>query len=719
MTDYLAGADDKSKGVTILSQLDDDVYDLARASGINSTTPVAEIFRDLRGILCGSTPTWLVRSEFRRRVQRPFENVVEFQQALRLLGRKAYPTLAAADLEQTLLEQFIDGVSDPEFRKAPLRQQPSKLDDALRLAQQEEALQAACATPLRGCVGVASMRSQSGVDVSTQTPWRQYACGSCSPRQASWHRSPIRRSTGHQGRRPIQAVDVEQEDNSKCFIFSDAVVSCVSHSICPLVKASVGNVSFSYLVDSGAGRSLVKQQLFTAFQTKVKYRGKPGWRLCTATGAGLEHDGLVEFSLQLSGHMFSHSFLVPPDITWDCILGVDFLNKFRCTLDFDKQLFSTTLVNVPFLTHVPPASDLCSTSVVAANIKDLLPTSLDANSLTQLQHLLTQFKDIFDWDGKSTGRTNVTQHCIDTGDAKPIRIPPRRLPIFYQKELDALISDMLSRKIIRPSHSPWSSPIVLVRKKDGTMRLCVDYRKLNAVTKKDSFPLPRIDATLDTLAGNTVFLTLDLASGYWQVEVRPTDREKTAFAVPSGLYEFETMPFGLTNAPSTFQGLMNQVLSQLIPNSCLVYMVDIIVLGKDFDNHLANLRSVFHSLKQARLTLKPSKCVFIRPHVKFLGHVVSATGVETDVDKVRQIREWPTPSDVTEVRSFLGLVSYYRRFIKDYANIAAPLHRLTQKEKKFKWTAECNGSFQLLKDSLCTSPVLVFPISTKVQANLS
>ncbi|BHF82043.1 hypothetical protein SprV_0802517900 [Sparganum proliferum] len=386
MTDYLGGVDDTSKGVAILSQLDDDVYDLARASGITSTTPVAEIFRDLRGILCGSTPTWLVRSEFRRRVQRPLESVVEFQQALRLLGRQAYPTLAAADLEETLLEQFIDGVSDPEVRKALLRQHPSKLHDALRLAQQEE--------------------------------------------------------------------------------------------------------------------------------TKVKYRGKPGWRLFMATGAGLEHDGLVEFSLQLSGHMFSHSFLVSPDITWDCILGVDFLKKFWCALDFDKQLFSTTLVNVPFLTHVPPASDLCSTSVVAANIKDLLPTTLDANSLTQIQHLLTQFKDIFDWDGKSTGRTNVTQHCIDNGDAKPIRIPPGRLPIFYQKELDALISDMLSRKIIRPSHSPWSPPIVLVRKKDGTMRLCVDYRKVNAVTKKDSFPLPRIDATLDTLAGNTVFSTLDLASGY-------------------------------------------------------------------------------------------------------------------------------------------------------------------------------------------------------------
>nr|VZH96027.1 unnamed protein product [Spirometra erinaceieuropaei] len=225
----------------------------------------------------------------------------------------------------------------------------------------------------------------------------------------------------------------------------------------------------------------------------------------------------------------------------------------------------------------------------------------------------------------------------------------------------------------------------------------------------DVGPQDSSDTTLDVLAGNVMFSTLDLASGYWQVEVRPSDREKTAFAVPSGLYEFETMPFGLANAPSTFQRLMNQLLAQLIPTSCLVYMDDIIVLGKDFDSHLSNIRAVFSSLRQAGLTLKPAKCVFIKPRVKFLGHVVSAAGIETDDEKVTQIREWPTPSDVTEVRSFLGLASYYRRFIKDYAQIAGPLHKLTQKNVKFKWTADCTNSFQTLKDKLCTTPILVFP----------
>ncbi|BHF73008.1 hypothetical protein SprV_0401608100 [Sparganum proliferum] len=557
------------------------------------------------------TPSWLERSEFRRRTQEPPEGVLEFHQALRLLGRRAYPTMKAADMEQMLLDQFVHGVSDPEVRKALLRAQPSTLAAALQLAQQEEALQAACSVRPMDLFRVTSVRPSPTVDAGTQTPWRPCSCGSFSPRQGNWRRQPPRRPNGPQNRRPVQSIDVGPQDNG--------------------------------------------------------------------------------------GLSFTHQFVVSPDITWDCIIGVDFLNKFNCSLDFGKRSLRAATVSVPFLSNTPKPRRL-PTCAVSVDVKDLVPAHLDEGSARKLSQLVSEFKDIFDWDGKSTGRTGVTEHCIDTGDARPIRVPPRRLPIFYQKELDALINDMLSRKIIRPSQSPWSSPIVLVKKKDGSMRLCIDYRKLNAVTKKDSFPLPRIDTTLDALAGNSMFSTLDLASGYWQVEVRP-----------SGLYEFETMPFGLANAPSTFQRLMNQVLAQLIPTSCLVYMDDIIVLGKDFDSHLNNIRAVFSSLRQAGLTLKPSKCVFLKPRVKFLGHVVSAAGIETDDEKVTQIREWPTPADVTEVRSFLGLASYYRRFIKDYAQIAGPLHKLTQKDVKFKWTADCTNSFQTLKDKLCSTPILVFP----------
>ncbi|BHF62603.1 hypothetical protein SprV_0200558800 [Sparganum proliferum] len=709
LKDYLRGVDPSSKSGTILGLLDDEVYDLALSSGISASTPASDILDGLRAILGASVHPWIMQSEFRGRFQQPGEGVLDYQQALRLLGRRAFPTMDAAALTQRVLEQFIAGVRDPEVRKALMRGQPATLDKAVDLARQEEALQAVCDRPAQPLLGVSAVRPQTVRDFATQTPWQPCSCGSFYPRQNPWRRPPSRRGPGPQTRCPVQAINVSTEEHGgKYYIVSDSAVSCVGPTICPLVEGFVGSTSLSCLVDSGAGCSLIRQQSFLEFQTRIRYCDRPNFKLHTANGTHLRHTGLVEFSLDLSGLSFTHQFVVSPDITWDCIIGVDFLNKFKCFLDFGKRSLRTATVSVPFLSNTPKPRRL-PTCAVSVDVKDLVPAHLDEGSARKLSQLVSEFKDIFDWDGKSTGRTGVTEHCIDTGDARPIRVPPRRLPIFYQKELDALINDMLSRKIIRPSQSPWSSPIVLVKKKDGSMRLCIDYRKLNAVTKEDSFPLPRIDTTLDALAGNTMFSTLDLASGYWQVEVRPSDREKTAFAVPSGLYEFETMPFGLANAPSTFQRLMNQVLAQLIPTSCLVYMDDIIVLGKDFDSHLKNIRAVFNILRQAGLTLKPSKCIFIKPRVKFLGHVVSAAGIETDDEKVTQIREWPTPADVTEVRSFLGLASYYRRFIKDYAQIAGPLHKLTQKDVKFKWTADCTNSFQTLKDKLCSTPILVFP----------
>ena len=236
----------------------------------------------------------------------------------------------------------------------------------------------------------------------------------------------------------------------------------------------------------------------------------------------------------------------------------------------------------------------------------------------------------------------------------------------------------------------------------------MDYRKLNEVTIKDAYPLPRIDDSLDALSSSKWFSSIDLASGYWQVEMNPLDCKKTAFSAGSGLYEFHVMPFGLCNAPSTFERLMELVLAGLHWKTCLVYL-DILIYARTFDEHVTRLNEIFCRLSEAGLKLKPKKCSLFQKEVAYLGHVVSDQGIATDPEKTRKVSEWPTLCNIKEVRSFIGLCSYYRRFIMDFATIAAPLHKLTHKNVGFEWTEECENSFQILKKKLTTSPILTFP----------
>ena len=327
----------------------------------------------------------------------------------------------------------------------------------------------------------------------------------------------------------------------------------------------------------------------------------------------------------------------------------------------------------------------------------------------QLFYLLGEYADIFAISKEDLGRTAKVQHRINTGNSHPIRQPLRRIPPAKREEVRQLLKEMLDQDVIKPTNSPWASPVVIVKKKDGSPRFCVDYRKVNTVTRKDAYPLPRVDDTLDTLAGSKWFSTLDLLSGYWQVEVRPEDREKTAFCTPDGLFEFNVMPFGLCNAPATFQRLMDTVLAGLQWTNCLVYLDDVIVLGRTFKEHLSNLKEVFDKFREARLKLKASKCALCQEKVEFLGHIVSADGVATDPKKTEKVANWPVPRSRREVQQFLGLANYYRRFVQDYARIAKPLHRLTEKHTTFKWTRECEHSFENLRQNLVSAPVLAFP----------
>ena len=330
-----------------------------------------------------------------------------------------------------------------------------------------------------------------------------------------------------------------------------------------------------------------------------------------------------------------------------------------------------------------------------------------------LKALLREFQNSFSRDSTDMGLTNLVEHRIHTGDAQPIKQHPRRIPLAKMEEAQNEIKDMLNKGVIEMSDSPWSSPIVLVKKKDGSIRFCIDYRKLNNVTLKDSYPIPRIDSTLDALSGSKWFSTIDLKSGYWQVPVAPEDKAKTAFSIPGGgHWQFHNMPFGLCNAGATFERLMERVLSNLSWKICLVYLDDIIVLSKDFDEHLSNLRQVFSRLKRANLKMNPKKCILLQSQVSFLGHIVSGDGIATDPSKIEAVDKWPTPTSVKEVRSFLGLCSYYRKFVNKFADIARPLHKLTETKSKFHWGEDCQTAFDKLKRALTSSPILSYPDST-------
>ena len=376
------------------------------------------------------------------------------------------------------------------------------------------------------------------------------------------------------------------------------------------------------------------------------------------------------------------------------------------------------------LTEEPENSDSQDISMTAAvTVADVDPqrvervlealklsaAKLSAEEEQQLRALITEFADVFAFEDSELGCAIAVKHSIDTGGHPPIKQQPYRSPVIYREKISQMIDKMRADGIIQPSHSPWASPIVIVPKKDGSLRFCVDYRRLNAVTCKDVYPLPRIEDILASLGEAKRFTSLDLASGYWQIELDESAREKSAFTTHRGLYEFTRMPFGLCNAPATFQRVMQQVLAGVEWDSVFSFIDDLLVASKTFSEHLNHLREVLQRLRAANLRLETRKCSLLREETTYLGHVISTGGIKPDPAKTRQVENYPHPTDATKVRQFVGLASFYRRFIPNFATVAAPLHYLTKKNVVFCWTPECEDAFQKLKKLLVTAPVLAYP----------
>ena len=328
----------------------------------------------------------------------------------------------------------------------------------------------------------------------------------------------------------------------------------------------------------------------------------------------------------------------------------------------------------------------------------------------KLSGLLVQYQDVFSKGADDMGRTSLVKHSIPVADGtRPIRQPPHRLGPEKEAEAEKQIQELLSKGLIEPASGAWGSPVVLVRKKDNSWRFCIDYRRLNSVTQQDAYPLPRIDESLDALAGSRFFSTLDLVSGYWQVPLDADAQEKSAFITRSGLWKWKVLPFGLTSAPATFQRLMEQVVHGLHWKTLLLYLDDIIVIGPDFETHLTRLGEVLGRLRGAGLKLKPAKCELLQTKVGYLGHVVSQRGVSTDPEKIEAVAQWPVPKDLKELQAFLGTVGYYRQYIPSFATLAKPLTRLTGSKETWQWTTEQQEAFEQLQKCLVTAPVLGYP----------
>ena len=425
--------------------------------------------------------------------------------------------------------------------------------------------------------------------------------------------------------------------------------------------------------------------------------------------------------MTIASHEFEADLIVLDIHDFDIILGMDWLAKHRATVDChrkevhfsqpgeqevifcgERKILSTNLISV-----------MQANKMLRKACQGYLVYAIESpNGEMQLAKVpvVNEFFDVFPEDLPGLPPDREIEFEIELAlGTEPISIAPYRMAPAELKELKVQMEELLSKGFVKTSTSPWGAPVLFVKKKDGSLRLCIDYRQLNQVTIRNQYPLPRIDDLFDQLQGAKVFSKIDLRSGYHQLKVRREDVPKTAFKTRYGHYEFLVMPFGLTNAPAAFMDLMNRVFGPYLDKFVIVFIDDILVYSSSKEEHAEHLRIILQTLREHQLYAKFIKCQFWLDRVAFLGHVVSVEGISVDPQKIEAIVDWKPPTNITKVRNFLGLAGYYRKFVEGFSKIATPLTKLTRKEEKFIWSEACQNSFDELKQRLTTAPVLTLP----------
>ncbi|GJV54678.1 reverse transcriptase domain-containing protein [Tanacetum coccineum] len=406
-------------------------------------------------------------------------------------------------------------------------------------------------------------------------------------------------------------------------------------------------------------------------------------------------------TLVLCNHVFKIDLLPTRLGSFDVIIGMDWLAYQQALIDCYEKIVRIPLPNGKILEvqSERPKKDLRPLACIKA----------DEKKLDDIR-VVRDFPEVFLNDLLGLPLVREIEFRIDLiPGASPVVRSPYRLSHSEMFELSNQLKELQEKGFIRPSHSPWGAPVLFVKKKDGSMRMCIDYRELNKLTIKNRYPLPRIDDLFDQLQGACCFSKIDLRSGYHQLRVREEDIPKTAFRTRYGHFEFTVMPFGLTNAPAIFMDLMNRVCKPYLDKFVIVFIDDILIYSKSEEEHEVHLKTILDLLEKEKLYAKFSKCEFWLKEVQFLGHVVNRDGIHVDPSKVESVKNWKTPESSTEIRSFLGLAGYYRRFIENFSKIAKPLTLLTQKNKAYVWGDKQDEAFQILKEKLCNAPVLALP----------